>query len=411
MIKKFWHDFWIFIIIILVIIGVFSGQGLILGLSVMSLTVLSVAWFWNKVSLENVEYIRVIPRRRVFIGETIPFSIELHNKKPIPVPRVDIIDNIPDSLNLIGPELKPSSTFNAVSMTHSTSVSAYQKTTWEYSVRPNKRGFYRLGSANIYGGDIFGLFESKKTTPSRDYILVYPHVFNLPDIGIPESRPLGEQITSLNMYQDVSWTRGIRGYVKGDPLRTIDWKSTAKKSELMVRTFESTNKNNVILAVSVETSLKIWEGYSAENLERVIAASASLASYCTSEGFNLGFFSNGTPVLSDLPMTIPTSRSEDQLRDILETLATIGPMSSGSMSRNLTHTYKNFPLGSTVVLVTSIVNQDLLDSLRQIEKSGCQVVLINVSDEICDVHEDNFLKYELGAHFSRLESNGEFVPI
>ena len=59
----------------------------------------------------------------------------------------------------------------------------------------------------------------------------------------------------------------------------------------------------------------------------------------------------------------------------------------------------------------SNINQDLLDSLRQIEKSGCQVVLINVSDEICDVHEDNFLKYELGAHFSRLESNGEFVPI
>lgn len=411
MIKKFWHDFWIFIIVILVIIGIFSGQGLILGLSVMSLVVICVAWFWNKVSLENVEYIRVIPRRRVFIGETIPFSIELHNKKPIPVPRVDTIDNIPDSLNIVGPELKPSSTFNSVSMMHSTSVSAYQKTTWEYSVRPNKRGFYRLGSVNIYGGDIFGLFESKKTTLSRDYILVYPHIFNLPDLGIPESRPLGEQITSLNIFQDVSWTRGVRGYEKGDPLNTIDWKFTAKKSELMVRTFESTNKSNVILVVSIETSSKIWEGYSAGNLERVIAASASLASYCISAGFNLGFFSNGTPVLSDLPMRIPASSSEDQLRAILETLATIGPMSSGSISRNLNHWYRNFPFGSTVVLVTSFVNQDLLDSLREIEKFGCQVVLINVSDEICDVHEDNILKYEIGAYFSRLESNGEFVPI
>ncbi|SVE08286.1 uncharacterized protein METZ01_LOCUS461140, partial [marine metagenome] len=60
MVKKFWNDCWVLIIIALVIIGLFSGQGLILGLSVMSLVVVFVAWLWNKVSLENVEYIRVI---------------------------------------------------------------------------------------------------------------------------------------------------------------------------------------------------------------------------------------------------------------------------------------------------------------------------------------------------------------
>ena len=111
-----------------------------------------------------------------------------------------------------------------------------------------------MGSVNILGGDIFGLFQSKKTSPTRDYILVYPQVINLPDLGMPESRPLGDKITGLNIYQDVFWNRGIRTYEKGDPLNTIDWKYTAKKSQLMVKTFESTNKNDVILAVSVETS-------------------------------------------------------------------------------------------------------------------------------------------------------------
>ena len=85
MVKKFWNDCWVLIIIALVIIGIFSGQGLILGLSVMSLVVVFIAWLWNKVSLENVEYIRVIPQKRVFIGDTVPFSVELHNKKPIPL--------------------------------------------------------------------------------------------------------------------------------------------------------------------------------------------------------------------------------------------------------------------------------------------------------------------------------------
>ena len=411
MVKKFWNDCWVLIIIALVIIGLFSGQGLILGLSVMSLVVVFVAWLWNKASLENVEYIRVIPQKRVFIGETVPFSVELHNKKPIPLPRIDTVDDIPSALNLNGPDIRPSSTVDAVSMTHSASISAYQRTAWEYSVQAKKRGFHRLGSVNIYGGDIFGLFDSKKTIATRDYILVYPQILKLPDLGMPESRPFGEKITNLNIYQDISWNRGIRTYEKGDSLNTVDWKYTAKKSELMVKTFESTSKSDVILAVSVETSSKVWEGYSPVNLERVVAASASIANYCSGEGFNLGFFSNGTPVLSDLPMRIPASQSEDQLKVILETLATIGPISSGPMSENLNKWYRNFPFGSTVVVVTSFITDQLLASLRNISKFGCRVVLINVANEPSYSAADNILIYELGTHFSEMESKGEFVPI
>ena len=411
MVKKFWNDCWILIIIALAIIGIFSGQGLILALSVMSLVVVFVAWLWNKVSLENVEYIRVIPQKRVFIGETVPFSVELHNKKPIPLPRIDTVDDIPSALNLNGPDIRPSSTVDAVSMTHSASISAYQRTAWEYSVQAKKRGFHRLGSVNIYGGDIFGLFDSKKTIATRDYILVYPQILKLPDLGMPESRPFGEKITNLNIYQDISWNRGIRTYEKGDSLNTVDWKYTAKKSELMVKTFESTSKSDVILAVSVETSSKVWEGYSPVNLERVVAASASIANYCSGEGFNLGFFSNGTPVLSDLPMRIPASQSEDQLKVILETLATIGPISSGPMSENLNKWYRNFPFGSTVVVVTSFITDQLLASLRNISKFGCRVVLINVANEPSYSAADNILIYELGTHFSEMESKGEFVPI
>ena len=64
-----------------------------------------------------------------------------------------------------------------------------------------------------------------------------------------------------------------------------------------------------------------------------------------------------------------------------------------------------------MVLVTSFFTQDLLDSLRNIEKFGCKVVLVNVSDELCDITEEEFIKYEIGAHFSRMESAGEFVPV
>ena len=56
--------------------------------------VAGISWLWNKVSLEDLYYQRTLDQQRVFIGEETTLTITLSNRKPIPLARVEIQDEI-----------------------------------------------------------------------------------------------------------------------------------------------------------------------------------------------------------------------------------------------------------------------------------------------------------------------------
>ena len=52
MFDQFWHDIWIILFVLLIIIGVFAGQGLVIGLGAMGLEGAGCSWTRNTLSLE-----------------------------------------------------------------------------------------------------------------------------------------------------------------------------------------------------------------------------------------------------------------------------------------------------------------------------------------------------------------------
>ena len=293
MFNRFWHDIWIVMFVLLVFIGIFSGQALVIGLGVMGLLVALVSWLWNRLSLEDVHYEREIQQTRVFRGEETKLTISLTNRKPVPLGKLDLEDEFPEEIEIVGAEVTPSSNPKSMIMRLHTSMSWYERINWEYTIRCHTRGFYRFGPARMESGDLFGFFESESVLRGNDYLLVYPRVVPLHDLGLPALRPLGELRGGIEIFQDLSRPSGLREYQIGDPMKTIDWKATARRQQLQVRTFEPSSTFTVILIVAVETSERPWEGYSPTNLERVITASASIASYAAERQYNLGLFSNG----------------------------------------------------------------------------------------------------------------------
>ena len=409
MFRKFWHDSWIVLFIALVLIGIFSGKGMAIGLASMGLLVAGIAWLWNKLTLEELDYTRVIPQNRVFRGEKVHFSIEISNRKPIPLPRLDINDDIPDALNIEGGDVGYSPIPNSTRMRHSTSISWYEKTRWDYRISGSERGYFRIGPVTLTSGDIFGLFQNVRQDKSRDYLLVYPNVVDLPSIGLPEARPLGDTEGGIRMFQDPSRPSGIRDYQRGDPMKTIDWKATAKMGDLKVRTFESSSSQTIILLVAIETRLRFWEGHSAVNLERVITAAASVASYVSDKRYSLGMFSNGTPILADRPMKIPPTRSEEQLTVILEALATIRPLPMGAMPVNLSENIGKFPIGATLVITAALITDEFVEVIRRLLQSGHKIVVLYVADGNCHEMPEGVILYEIGQYFQRMEMSGEFA--
>ena len=395
---------------LLIFVGIFSGQALVIGLGVMGLLVALVSWLWNKLSLEEVHYERQIEQTRVFRGEETKLRISLTNRKPVPLGKLDLEDEYPEEIEIVGAEVTPSSNPKSMIMRLHTSISWYERIRWEYTIRCDTRGFYRFGPARMESGDLFGFFESETTHIANDYLLVYPRVVPLPELGLPPLRPLGETRGGIEIFQDLSRPSGLREYQVGDPMKLIDWKTTARMGQLQVRTFEPSSNFTVILVVAVETSERSWEGYSPTNLERVITASASIASYAAERQYSIGLFSNGVPILTDRPMKLEAASTPEQLAIILEALATIRPLPIGPMAGQLEVNLRQFPTGSTLVVIAAIMSDALVESVANLRRQGYRVVVVFVGDSEPPEMPEGVVAHDLRRFFENMEMAGEFGP-
>lgn len=398
------------ILVLLIIIGIFSGQGLVIGFGAMGLVVAGLSWVWNQLSLEDVTYERKLSQQRIFMGEEVTLTITLTNKKPVPLPRIQVNDEIPEEIELKDAELAVSANIHSQILRHSTSMAWYERMHWNYTLTARERGFYRIGPVRLESGDLFGFYHSVKSTFQTDYLLVYPRIVPLPDLGLPAARPLGEIGGGIRIFEDASRPSGIRDYQTGDPLKIVDWKSTAKAQRLQVRTFEPSSTITTILVVIVETNGRYWEGYSSTRLERVISTAASVASYASERQYSIGLFSNGTPVLADRPMKIAPSSSQEQLTVVLEALATIRPLPMGPMAGQLADNARKFPIGATLVIIAAFVAEEMVDVVQTLKNNGYKIIVLYVGYDECREMPVGVTVHNLGEHLARLEREREFIP-
>lgn len=403
MLSRIWHEIWLTLFVGLIIVGVFVGEGLLIGFSAMGLLIVGAAWLWNRMSLDGVRYEREFSQRRLFIGEKASLAVTLTNPKPLPLGRLRAEDEIPASMDITDAEVVSSPNPEAKSLRHSTSMAWYERIRWRYDFTCNRRGYFRIGPTTLRSGDLFGFFSSERVVRGDDYVLVYPRVMPLPEIGMPAARPLGETRGGLRIFEDASRPMGLREYRSGDPLKIVDWKATARAQDIQVRTFEPSSAMTVMLAVAVDTVAHTWEGYSPRHLERIITAAASVASYADERGYSLGLFSNGTPVLADRPMRLAPSRSREQLTIVLEALASIRPLPVGTMAAQLGEHYRSFPMGATVVVALSLISETMPEALRAMRSRGYGVVVVYVGDEPPPPMPDGVIFHALGDAFEELE--------
>ncbi|MCY3543483.1 MAG: DUF58 domain-containing protein [Chloroflexi bacterium] len=403
MLSQMLHELWMIVFVVLIGIGIFAGEGLLIGFSVMGLLVVGTARLWNRASLLHLTYEREFSQQRVFMGEKAILTITLTNRKPLPLGRVRVEDDMPACMTLEGADVVNSPNPEAHTLRHSTSMSWYERVRWTYEFRCDRRGYFRVGPSYLRSGDLLGFFGSERESQDRDYVLVYPRLVSLPEIGIPSARPLGETRGGIRIFEDMARPMGLRDYQTGDALKTVDWKASARMQELQVRTYEPSTSVTVVLAVAVDTMAHTWEGYSPTHLERIITAAASLSVYASERHYNLGLFSNGTPVLADRPMKVAPSQAPEQLTIILEALASIRPLPMGSITGQLAQQWRRFPLGATVVVVLSLMSDDLPQILESMQAHGYKLVVVYVGDDPCPPMPDGVILHEIGGAFEGLE--------
>ncbi len=153
-----------------------------------------------------------------------------------------------------------------------------------YQVRSDVRGRYEIGPMSVRVSDPFGLVELGRAFRTTAALIVTPRTVPLPGI------PLGGEWTGSGDNRPRAFATGsaedvtVREYRRGDDLRRVHWRSSARIGELMVRREEQPWQSRATLFLDNRAGSHRGHGV-ASSLEAAVSAAASVAMHLSSRGF------------------------------------------------------------------------------------------------------------------------------
>ncbi len=214
---------------------------IILVASVTIVVVESIILFFNKKGL----FAERIVADRLSNGDENEIKIILTNSYAIKI-KVKIIDELPFVFQIrdfeITSELDKSST-----------------KIFTYTIRPVKRGEYQFGALNIYASTILNIVCRRYRFEQNKNVAVYPSYIQMKkyqlmavsdrliEVGVKKIRRIGH---SMEFEQ-------IKEYVQGDDYRTINWKATARKRQLMINHYVDERAQQIYSIIDMGRTMKM----------------------------------------------------------------------------------------------------------------------------------------------------------
>lgn len=190
-----------------------------------------------------------------------------------------------------------------------------------YQVRSDVRGKYAIGPMSVRVSDPFGLVELGRSFKTTASLTVTPRTTPLPMIplggawtGSGDNRP---RAFATGSAEDVT----VREYRRGDDLRRVHWRSSARVGELMVRREEQPWQSRATLFLDNRLGAHRGQGI-ASSLEAAVSAAASIAVHLSHRGFTVRLV---TAAGEDLTSAWHARDPDLNTGSLLESLAVLKP--------------------------------------------------------------------------------------
>ena len=138
-------------------------------------------------------------------------------------------------------------------------INAQSKDEYKYFLRPTERGEYFFGNLNIYASSPLRLVSKRYISNHNQMVPTYPSYIQLRKYDlIAFSNSLFQY--GLKKIRRIGHTmefEQIKEYVQGDDIRTINWKATAKRDQLMVNQFQDEKSQNVYMIIDKGRVMKM----------------------------------------------------------------------------------------------------------------------------------------------------------
>lgn len=291
-------------VMLLFVLG-YTSQGLIAVAVVVLVLVLlftaADAWmvFGNQMQVKGSRGIGAVLSN----GQETIITYTIHNLSPMRL-QVQVLDELPDQLQLrsftLNMQLKP-----AEQMVH------------KHPFRPVERGEYKFGNLYVFVSSLVGFVQRRIVITGPQVVGVYPSIAEMKKHEIKSfNRSTNEQgIKKLRRIGHSYEFEQIKNYVQGDDYRSVNWKATGRRSDLMVNQYEDEKAQSIYTVIDKSRVMKMPFG-GLSLLDYAINTSLVLSNVALNRQDKAGLVT-----FSDKPNTIlPADRGRLQLRKILDAL-------------------------------------------------------------------------------------------
>lgn len=319
-------------------------------------------------SARSLKRLRVARRftDHIFTGETSTVEITITNLSLLPAPWLRYDESPP-------PEL-----LGSTRLMHALALGPKERVELRYVLAGNQRGLYTVGPGRIASGDLFGFADVTGAVEEPRRLVVYPRVIPLTAAPLTSRAPHGTIASRQPIFADPARVNGVRPYQPGDPVRTIDWKTSARTGQLEVKKTEPAV--SLATAICLDLNAPAYSRhlrYSAP--EWAIVVAASLANYLIEQRQDVGLASNGRDELTGaLCWAIAPRRGRTHLMKLLEWLARVQLAETRSLVEWLPQATVDLAWGATVLVVSPSSDEATAGALHRLRRAGLNPVLIAI---------------------------------
>lgn len=254
-----------------IVCAIVVGQTPLIQVGVLVTTLPLLAALWIGRSRYRLALTRSVAPQLVSAGQSAAVELTLTNEARTPTGVLLLEDHLPYVLGT-----RPRFVLEGIGQGWRRQVT--------YQVRSDVRGQFQIGPMSVRVTDPFGLIELGRAFHTTAPLTVTPRTVALPGImlggawtGSGDNRPRAFAIGSA---EDVT----VREYRRGDDLRRVHWRSSARVGELMVRREEQPWQSRA--TVFLDNRLVAHRGQGvASSLEAAVSAAASVAVHLSQRGY------------------------------------------------------------------------------------------------------------------------------
>jgi uncharacterized protein (DUF58 family) len=340
------------------------------------------SWAWTTLVLRGVTVQRQTRTLRAQVGQILQERFEVQNSGRLPRLWLEVHDesSLPGSR---GSYVLPL---------------IWGRQRWPYRARTPllQRGVFPLGPTVLASRDPFGLFPVSRTLAPDASLLVYPMTVEVGSFPSPPGLLPGGEALRRRTHQVTPNAAGVREYVPGDPLNRIHWLSTARRRRLMSKEFELDPLADVWIFLDADHRVQVELSRPAPSLstdvlwrplmqaladvklppsteEYAVTIAASLGQHFLRRGRAVGLVSCGQSQSLDV---LPPDRGGRQLGKILEALALLHAEGELPISAVVMAQARHLPRGSTLILITSSVQEEVALTVDLLLRQGVRPVVV-----------------------------------